>query len=254
MTWKILTIITGTLLIGSAVFSYQNRLDLEKQRNKLTTSTATLDTRQTDLSKTKSQNQTTTAQINSRQSEIENLTVEIVSTEHKLVATQAESETVQSQVELAKTQLKNAQQIDLESLQKQKSQIAHARTTIEEAEIELTKTQRQVVAVSHHTDLLSERLSQLETLRHDQENLKLPYQFRATVTAAYSKWGFLVLDQGNDGGSIAMSTVAISREGKPIASAIITHVTPDHSVADIIPGTLAHGQSIQIGDLISPLR
>lgn len=70
------------------------------------------------------------------------------------------------------------------------------------------------------------------------------------VVAVNPGWNFVVLDIGDRQGSAANAPIIISRNGQTIARGRVTSVEPSTSIADLIPGSIARGESVQPGDSV----
>ncbi len=70
------------------------------------------------------------------------------------------------------------------------------------------------------------------------------------VLAFNAGWNFVVLSIGDRAGLKNNAQMLVTRGGQPIAKVKVTTVEPATSIADVIPGTLAKGQSVQPGDTV----
>jgi hypothetical protein len=77
-----------------------------------------------------------------------------------------------------------------------------------------------------------------------------PNGFRGRITEVNINWNFVAINAGEKQGAKVNSQLTIVRNGQNIAKARITSVQPMTSVADLIPGSLAPGQTVQLGDEI----
>ena len=70
------------------------------------------------------------------------------------------------------------------------------------------------------------------------------------VLAVNPGWNFVVLNVGDRSGVAVNAGVVVSRNGQNIARARIKAVEPGMSIADIIPESMSHGETVQPGDRI----
>jgi hypothetical protein len=124
------------------------------------------------------------------------------------------------------------------------------RTQIEEAEIELTQVEGATAAAQVERDRLEKVAAELVALRKDQEAGLIRGEFQTTIKKAYNKWGFVIVNGGNDQGVVNRAQLNVYRRGQPICKLLVTSVEPGESAADIIPGSLAPGQTVQVGDTV----
>lgn len=74
--------------------------------------------------------------------------------------------------------------------------------------------------------------------------------FTARVAAPFNEFGFVILNKGNLGGMIANALLNVKRGRYVVAQLKVRDVEQSSSVADVIPGTLAQGETIRPGDLV----
>lgn len=55
---------------------------------------------------------------------------------------------------------------------------------------------------------------------------------------------------GNDQGVVNRAQMDVYRRGQPICRLLVTSVEASQSIADIVPGSLAPGQRVQVGDTV----
>jgi chemotaxis protein histidine kinase CheA len=70
------------------------------------------------------------------------------------------------------------------------------------------------------------------------------------VLAYNPGWNFVVLNIGDRAGVKANTQMLVLRGGQPIAKVRVTSVEPATAIADVLPGTIARGQSVQPGDTV----
>ncbi len=250
--WKILLVIAFVVLGGAAWLSY-DKLDTKKQR--LTERDST-DKRLSDL--TGRFNQTTEeitsldqaiqmleTETETIQTEKTDLDLKITEAEAKQKAQEAALQTAQSDLDKAKELIRDIAEI--EAIQREMSQI---RTQIEEAEIELTQLEGAVAAAQVERDRLEKVAAELAALRTDQEAGMIRGEFQSQIKNAYNQWGFVVVAGGNDQGVVNRAQLDVYRRGQPICRLLVTSVEASESVADIVPGSLAPGQRVQVGDTV----
>jgi hypothetical protein len=70
------------------------------------------------------------------------------------------------------------------------------------------------------------------------------------ILAVNSGWNFVVLSVGDKQGVMVNSSLIVVRGNDPIARLRITSVEPSTSIADVLPGTVRRGISVQPGDTV----
>ncbi|HSJ02064.1 MAG TPA: hypothetical protein VK956_06395, partial [Verrucomicrobium sp.] len=74
--------------------------------------------------------------------------------------------------------------------------------------------------------------------------------FTARVAQAFQEFGFVVLNKGNNGGMFTDAILDVKRGRSVVAKLKVRDVEQAMSVADLVPGSLAQGESIRSGDLV----
>jgi ATP/maltotriose-dependent transcriptional regulator MalT len=70
------------------------------------------------------------------------------------------------------------------------------------------------------------------------------------VVAVNKGWNFVVVDVGDRRGAALNAPLIVTRGGQQVARLRVTSVEPGTSIADVIPGSLPRGQSVQLGDTV----
>jgi cell shape-determining protein MreC len=99
--------------------------------------------------------------------------------------------------------------------------------------------QDSLVASEEENALLGRRVKRLEGLLPKTEGnlpIALPAELNAKVLALDPKWGFVVLDAGEDKGILEHGELLVNRGGRLVAKVQVTRVEKNRSVANIVPG------------------
>ena len=70
------------------------------------------------------------------------------------------------------------------------------------------------------------------------------------ILAVNGGWNFVVLSIGDKQGAVVGATMLVLRGGEPIAKARVSSVEAATSIADILPGSVRRGVTVQPGDTI----
>jgi hypothetical protein len=70
------------------------------------------------------------------------------------------------------------------------------------------------------------------------------------ILAVNPGWNFVVLSVGDKQGVAVNAPLLVVRGSEPIARLRITSVEPSTSIADVIPGSVRRGVSVQPGDTV----
>jgi len=114
----------------------------------------------------------------------------------------------------------------------------------------LTQLEGAVASAQVERERLAKVAAELAALRTDQEAGVIRGEFQSTIKKAYNQWGFVVVNGGNDQGVVNRAQLDVYRRGQPICRLLVTSVEPGETVADIVAGSLAPGQTVQVGDTV----
>lgn len=250
--WKVLLVIASVVLGGALYLSYSN-MDLAKLKAaEIAEQKETLKAREDSFEKTTAEVSQLEQSILKLQDEAATLQTTKIDLDAKLVEGEANQRTLDANLATAKEELEKATTLMgdvvlIEGIQKEMLQI---RTKIEESEIELTQLEGAVAAAQVDRERLAKVAAELEALRGDQQAGVIRGEFQSTIKKAYNQWGFVVVNGGNDQGVVNRAQLDVYRRGQPICRLLVTSVEPNETAADIIAGSLASGQTVQVGDTV----
>ncbi|MDF1741023.1 MAG: hypothetical protein P1U86_17805 [Verrucomicrobiales bacterium] len=250
--WKVFLVISSVILGGAAYLSYSNMEVVKERIAQVAEQNQLLEARQASLAKTNEEVAQLEQSIQMLKDEAEKLGTEKIDLDAKLVEAQSNEKAQAAKLVTAKEDLEEARSLmgniaKVEALQKEMNQI---RAQVEEAEIEVVQMEGAAAAAKVEADRLSKVTEELKALRLDQEAGLIRGEFQSEIRNAYNQWGFVVVQGGNDQGVVNRAQMDVYRRGQPICKLLVTSVEPTYSVADIIPGSLAPGQSVQMGDTV----
>ncbi len=250
--WKVLLVISAVVLGGSLYLANENRKGKLADLAEVATQKDTLEARTKSLNETNTQIAELEQQIQMLNDQTESLQTEKVDLDAKVVETKSnqkaqEAKLVASKEKLDKDKLAIGSLQEIESIRNEMAQI---RTEIETAEIELTQIEGAVAAAKVDQDRFAKVAAELVALRTDQEAGIIRGQFQSTIKKAYNQWGFAIVNAGYDQGVVSRAQLDVYRRGQPICKLLVTGLEPGESAADIIPGSLAPGQTVQAGDTV----
>ena len=74
--------------------------------------------------------------------------------------------------------------------------------------------------------------------------------FRSRVTAVNPDWGFVTIGAGNSAAVVRQAKLDVVRGSSVVGKLVVTHVSPNSSAAEIVPGSVAPGDAILPGDQV----
>jgi hypothetical protein len=250
--WKVLLVIASVVLGGALYLSYSNLEAVKGKITEVAEQKALLEQRTASLAKTNGEIAQYEQSIQMLQDETETLQTSKIDLDAKLVEGEANQRALDASLVTAKSDLEKAKSLMgdvvlIEGMQKEMLQI---RTQIEESEIELTQLEGAVASAQVERERLAKVAAELAALRVDQEAGVIRGEFQSSIKKAYNQWGFVVVNGGNDQGVVNRAQLAVYRRGQPICRLLVTSVEPGETVADIVAGSLAPGQMVQVGDTV----
>lgn len=72
------------------------------------------------------------------------------------------------------------------------------------------------------------------------------------ISAIYPAYGFVTLPIGNTGGVISGSSLAVIRDGEPVAQLRVSSVEAGRAAAEIVPDSLTQDTVLMVGDRVVP--
>jgi hypothetical protein len=94
------------------------------------------------------------------------------------------------------------------------------------------------------------QLVELKKKESDREKSFYKAGIQGRILAVNSGWNFAVLSVGDKQGVMVNQTLLVVRGNQPLARLRITSVEPSTSIADVLPGTVVKGTSVQPGDTV----
>ncbi|HQW30308.1 MAG TPA: hypothetical protein PK529_14030, partial [Verrucomicrobiales bacterium] len=250
--WKVLLVIASVVLGGAIFLGYTNMGAVRQEETNREAQKVTLAERTASLAKTNEEIAVVDTSIQMLQTEAATLQTSKIDLDAKIVEGESNQKALETSLAKAKTDLEVAKKligdvVKIEGIQKEMLQI---RTQIEESEIELTQLEGAVASAQVERDRLEKVAAELAALRTDQEAGVIRGEFQSQIKKAYNQWGFVVVSGGNDQGVVNRAQLDVYRRGQPICRLLVTSVEATETVADIVAGSLAPGQMVQIGDTV----
>ena len=135
--------------------------------------------------------------------------------------------------------------VNIEDLVKQ---MAELKDNYIKAQIEVAEARVNFDALNKKKKEVEDKMAALE--KENQERIKgiMKMGTSGRILAVNSGWNFVVLSIGDKQGAVINATMLVVRGGEPIAKVRISSVEPSTSIADILPGSVRRGLTVQPGD------
>ena len=121
---------------------------------------------------------------------------------------------------------------------------------IEKLKTEVAESKALIDSVTTQKKELGDKMASLERYKKDHETGLQRQGVTGRILAVNGGWNFVVLSVGDKQGAAMNGTMIVLRGGEPIAKARITSVEASQSIADILPGSVRKGVTVQPGDTV----
>jgi len=256
---KILLGIALAVMLATAALGYLAHQNAEQLQKVLRETKQELGTTKTTLAKTRDELKTRTEELAAANTKIEEKEKEIASVKglldeaNKKIAEGAAA--MEAKVtELAALQTKYD---ELAGKPKDPNNIVIEDPLVAALKADVLKAQNELAESKALIDSLTKQKKQTEDEMVSLKNYKTRVQgsiaiktLSGRILAVNTGWNFVVLSIGDKQGAVMNASFLVVRNGAPIGKVRITSVEPSSSIADIIPGTISKGVTIQPGDSV----
>lgn len=248
---KLLNIATIVLAAITALLGFINLNTVNEARTNLGNA-------QTELASTKKSLDDSNTKLGESQKSAAEWTTKIEAAEGQVTILKAESESKDSKIQELQSQI-STKEMEIE-LEKSKANTAvDSQARLDEQETINRQLKQELLAaqssLKSSDESLDHKTVEVEELKKKLEELN-PEQARKVkslsgrILAVNEAWNFVVLNVGDKNGLSSNAELLVKRGNTRIGRVRITSVEPASSIADIIPGSLVGGLSIQPGDYV----
>lgn len=254
MLWKTLSGLSALALAVGLWFSYQTRLALDEENKLASRSKMNLSTTQAEYVKATDNKATKTTELADLEKQREATKAEVATVNTEIEQKIAETDiTKKSLEEVTKqlTQLKDqvAKAGDIKKLMADVDDLTKQRQA---AEASIANQQQQFALAEQKLSGVLAEVVRLQELDKRQRSGLVEPDFTARVSQAFLGYGFVILNKGNAGGLPVNAVLDVKRGRDVVARLKVRDVETSMAVADIVPGSLAAGDSVRNGDLVVP--
>jgi archaellum component FlaC len=252
---KILLIISALVIAATAYLGFAAKQKVDAIQGELASKKKTLLATQADLSKTKSTLKKTEdelvaakADIEVKEKDIAAKKIEIEGLGTKLAETTKNLETAQAELKvLTENPTNPGEKVNVDQL---RADIDELKRSKAETESKLAET---IQVKDTLTKQLGEERSKTAAANTVVESYKKEYTkpgVTGTILAYNPGWNFVVLSIGDKQSLKAGKELVVTRGGQMVGKVRVTSVEPSTSIADVLPSTVAKGDSVQPGDRV----
>lgn len=210
----------------------------KKAKGELAESQKALEAAQTDL-KSKEEEAT------KAKTEAQEATSKLATAENK--AKTVEKQMADIQVELDKIRGESGTKVNAAEMA---AKIQEASEQKAKLETELAESKQVQQTLQARADELQAKFAGLEGQIAEYKSGAIRAGLSGKVLAYNPGWNFVVLNIGDKSGLKSGAQMVVTRSGAMIGKVKVTTVEPSSAIADVLPGTLAAGESVQPGDSV----
>lgn len=256
---NIFAILTGVVLAISAFLAYQNMGDesregrgykgwiakADSEESKLKTKQGELATLQADIKATQTELTDFEGQNAMLQTQLDAQLAKNTELETQVATAKREAEQKKAEADAKQQSLDDIGDVDtvLAELKQNQREIAQLDLDIAEAEAKQASLEAQIVEVDTSLGDVRERIKWRVSGKSNPD-------VNTRVRSVYQNLGFVTLAGGDNLGIVKDSPLEVVRDGEVIAKLQVTTVEASTSAADIVPDSLAAGESVRAGDSV----
>lgn len=127
---------------------------------------------------------------------------------------------------------------------------ATLRAEADRAKTELAEAQQVQITLTQQKDAAEGKVAGLERQVKEYKTNFVQSGLSGRVLAYNPGWNFVVLNIGDKQGLKSNTPMLVVRGGQQIARVRVSSVEPSQAIADVIPGSLLRGETVQPGDSV----
>ena len=252
MLWKILSGLAALALLVGVWFSLQTQKALRAEKDLATRAKDNLKTTGEKLTIGAEKKAARDKELVELEKQRDAVTAEAAKVTSDTEQKTAEAEVVKKQLEEVTKQLAALEdQINKAGdIKKLLAKVEELNTQKQAAEAAIANQQQQLALADEKVANINSEITRLEEVERRQRTGVVEPGFTARISQPYMGFGFVILNKGNLGGLIANALLDVKRGNRVVARLKVRDVEQAMSVADLVPGTLAQGESVRTGDLV----
>lgn len=114
----------------------------------------------------------------------------------------------------------------------------------------IANTKGAIAATIAHKEATDKVIAGLKQLDLWQKTGTMAATFRSRVSAVNPELGFVVLSDGNASKVVRGAKLDAKRGDSTVARLVVTHIEQNRSICEVVPGSVAAGDSVLPGDLV----
>jgi len=245
------------LMVATVAVGWLAKGQVDKLQSSLKDTKGSLARTQTDLQKTKNDLTKTTEERDAANTKAEETQKNLDAKTTELTGVKGELDTAKtnltasaSEVERLNKEIENLKKPGPDNPKGDDPRIASLQTELQTAQAATAEAKmlyEKKVAESRDNEV---KLGELQKKEQDRDKGLTRKGLTGRIVAVNPGWNFVVVNVGDKQGVAMNSPLLVIRSGVPVARLRITSVEPSTSIADVIPGSVARGVTVQPGDSV----
>lgn len=153
-------------------------------------------------------------------------------------------------IQKAMDELKGSMPGGVEELATLPARLKQMQADKEKAESELAEAKAVAAAANDRYTEMSATVAQKDQTIKEYKSNAVRQGLSGKVVAYNAGWNFVVLNIGDKSGLKAGVQMVVLRGGNMVGKVKVTSVETNTAIADVLPGTIARGDSVQPGDTV----
>jgi peptidoglycan hydrolase CwlO-like protein len=221
-----------------------SKRDLNATRTTLTKTRTELDGTKKDLADTKQQLDDRSADLAKAKTELDNAQRDLAKANADVEAKTKQMADIQAQLAAIKGSIGEVSPEQLGTKIKELSDMNTRLST------ELAEAKQVQETLNERVRMQEEQVATKQREVDAYRNVTVRQGLSGRILAYNPGWNFVVLSVGDKAGLKAGVQMIVARGNQMIGKVRVTSVEPNTAIADVLPGTVARGQSIQAGDTV----
>ncbi|WP_038159587.1 hypothetical protein [Verrucomicrobium sp. BvORR106] len=256
MLWKLLSGLAAVALLVGVWSSYNNRVSLEEELKQSKRAVENNKAVKAEFPKVTAQKELKTKQLEEQKKALDDVKLEKTKVDGDTELKTKEGELVKQNLEDVNKQL-----TQLEDQIKKVGDVKKLMASVQEetekkkaVDASIANQQQQLALSDEKIGKVQAEITRFQDVEKRQRSGVVEPGFTARVAQAFQEFGFVVLNKGNASGMFADAMLDVKRGRTVVAKLKVRDVEQGLSVADLVPGSLAPGESIRSGDLVVAAR
>ncbi|WP_009958874.1 hypothetical protein [Verrucomicrobium spinosum] len=256
MLWKLLSGLAAVALLVGVWSSYNNRVSLEEELKQSKRAVENNKAVKAEFPKVTAQKELKTKQLEDQKKALDEVKLEKTKVDGDTELKTKEGELVKQNLEDVNKQLTQLED-QIKKVGDVKKLLASVQEETEKkkaVDAAIANQQQQLALSDEKISKVQAEITRFQEVEKRQRSGVVEPGFTARVAQAFQEFGFVVLNKGNASGMFADAMLDVKRGRTVVAKLKVRDVEQGMSVADLVPGSLAPGESIRSGDLVVAAR